>query len=122
MELSGRALIGIELSEFTRRSRSLLLRHSDLALDRPLTPGEQIVLWDAVAGNYHAGSVVDAHKGDDDIDYRIRVGVRLPEALALDRITGLPSSSRELGTREVFALLRKLGEHTRTAGGLALDH
>lgn len=122
MELSGRALIGIELSEFTRRSRSLLLHHSDLALERPLAPGEPIVLWDAVAGSYHAGSVVDAHSSDGDIDYRITVGVRLPESLALDRITGLPTNSAELGTREVFALLQKLREQTRTSGGLALDH
>ncbi|WP_110206936.1 hypothetical protein [Nocardioides daejeonensis] len=101
-------LIGIEMSEFTRRARSILLNHSDLALDRGLEPGERVVLWDALSGDYHSGTVADIDFSLEDTHYRFEIGIRLPEDLALDRITGMPSSSRGLGTREVFALLQQL--------------
>jgi len=117
-------LIGIEMSELTRRSRSILLNHSDLALDRGLEPQEKVVLWDAVSGDYHSGTVADIDFSLDDTHYRLEIGIRLPEELALDRITGIPASSRGLGTREVFALLRQLRDDApglTHLHGLALD-
>ncbi|WP_235736887.1 hypothetical protein [Nocardioides alcanivorans] len=123
-------LIGIELTEFTRRSRSILLKHCDLALDRVLLVGERVVLWEAVTSAYHSGTVVDTDVvGDGDLRYRLEVGLRLPEGIALDRVTGMspdpsaPSSCDLLDTHEVLALLRQLRfEHAETRPrGLAHD-
>lgn len=107
-------LIGIEMSDFTRRSRSLLLHHCDLALDRILVRGEKVVLWDAIFGDYHSGTVADVDHDGDHTHYRFEVGIRLPEELAVDRITGSSSvasstsTAPALDTRDVLALLHQL--------------
>ncbi|MFS3127410.1 hypothetical protein ACLM5J_03290 [Nocardioides sp. Bht2] len=103
-------LIGIEMSELTRRSRSLLLNHSDLALERGLEPGERVVLWDSISGDYHSGTVADIDFSERDTHYRFEIGIRLPEELALDRITGMPSTSRTLEPHDVVNLLQQLRE------------
>lgn len=113
-EWTSMELIGIELSDFTRRSRSLLLHHCDLALDRILRPGEKVILWDAVSEDYHSGTVADVDHDGDHVHYRFEVGIRLPEQLALDRLTGFPTAATSestvpaLGTHEVLELLHQL--------------
>ncbi|CAM3322811.1 hypothetical protein NODU109028_11510 [Nocardioides dubius] len=103
-------LIGIEMSELTRRSRSLLLNHSDLALERGLDIGERVVLWDSVSCDYFSGLVADVDFSLEDTHYRFEIGIRLPEELALDRITGMPSTSRVLEPQDVVTLLQQLRE------------
>ncbi|WP_235738542.1 hypothetical protein [Nocardioides alcanivorans] len=84
-------LIGIELTEFTRRSRSVLLKHCDLALDRVLLVGRTR----RTLGSRHQRlplrhRIVDTDVvGDSDLRYRLEVGLRLPEGIALDRVTGM---------------------------------
>lgn len=101
-------LIGIEMSDFTRRARSILLNHADLALDIMLDEGERVVLWDSISGDYHSGTVVDVHLDGTAVQYRMEVGIRLPEELALDRITGMRSSSTRLSNQDIVDLLEQL--------------
>src|SRR5690606_30026477 len=101
-------LIGIELSEFSRRSRSILLNHADLALDILLCEGERVVLWGPLSGDYHSGTVVDVHLDGTEVQYRMEVGIRLPEELALDRITEMSSTSARLSNQDIVDLLGKL--------------
>lgn len=98
-------LIAIEMAELTRRSRSILLNHSDLALDRGLEPGERVVLWDAVSGDYHSGTVLDIDFTLDDTTYRFDIGIRLPDELALARLTGVVSAGHQISTQQVIELL-----------------
>ncbi len=101
-------LIGIEMSDFTRRARSMLLNHADLALDFALDEGERLVLWDALSGDYHSGTVVDVDRFGSEVQYRVEIGIRLPEELALDRITGMRSTTARLSNQDIVDLLEQL--------------
>ncbi len=117
-------LIGIEMSDFTRRSRSILLNHADLALDRLLSEGERVVLWDSISGDYHSGAVADVDTATPEVQYRFEIGIRLPEELALDRITGMPSTSARLSNQDVVDLLEQLrsaATSTAVVHGHAVD-
>lgn len=103
-------LIAIEMTEITRRSRSILLHHRDLALDHDLDPGERVVLWDSISGDYHSGKVLDINFTIDDATYRFEVGIRLPDELALARLTGVLSVGHQISTEQVINLLGRLRE------------
>ncbi|MDT0203484.1 hypothetical protein [Nocardioides sp. AE5] len=112
-------LIAIELSEFTRRSRSVLLHAADLALDAPLAEGERVVLWDSISGDYHSGTVLDADQNDG--TYRFDVGIRLPDDLALARLTGVAPVGDQLSTNQVLDLLGSLREQVQLPGALSFE-
>lgn len=77
--------IEIELSEFTRRSRSVALSHTSAALTRGLEPDEQVLLHDPELG-YWTATVVDLHFELEDTVYRLELGVRLTEDEASERL------------------------------------
>jgi len=101
-------LITIELSDLVRRSRSALVHHGEQHLPRGLDPLERVVIQDSLTGEYYAGTVADVQFEVDDTDYRVEIGVRLPEDLALDRLTGMTNATRILGTQRVADLLADL--------------
>ena len=101
-------LITIELSELVRRSRSVLVHHGEQHLPRGLDPLERVVIQDSLTGEYYAGTVADVQFEEHDTDYRVEIGVRLPEELALDRLTGMTNATRILGTQRVADLLADL--------------
>lgn len=101
-------IISIEMTELTRRRRSLLLRHGDLVLDRPLRRGERVVFWDAITGDYHAGSVADVVGSPTEPAYRFLIGIRLPEALAHDLLVGSRGDHDLLSTGQVLDALERL--------------
>lgn len=79
-------LIAVELSTFTRRTRSVVAQHSSTGLRRGLEPGERVILRDAADGEYYSARVVDLDFDLEDTHYRFEVGVRLPADLALERL------------------------------------
>jgi hypothetical protein len=99
--------IEVELSEFTRRSRSTVVSHVAAGLSRGLEPGEQVVLHDATHGSF-AGEVVDLEFEPADTLYRIRVGVRLGVEDALERLGGAQPSGERVGHQELLDLLGEL--------------
>ena len=101
-------LITLEMTEIAKRSRSALVHHSDLALDRGLEPLERIVIQDNLTGEYYAATVAEVQFELEDTDYRLEIGVRLPMELALDRLTGLPGATQLMGTQRVADLLAQL--------------
>ncbi|HEY9563980.1 MAG TPA: hypothetical protein VIR30_09445 [Nocardioides sp.] len=113
-------LIAIEMAELTRRSRSILLNHSDLALDRGLDPGERVVLWDSISGDYHSGQVLDVDFTLEDTTYRFKIGIRLPDELALARLTGVASAGHQITTQQVIELLDSLRVDAPVASSGAL--
>lgn len=101
-------LIAVPITTLVRRSRSVLVHHGDQALARGLELDERVVLYDELTGEFFSGSVADVTFELEDTDYRIEIGVRLPDELALERLTGMRSSTRLLSTQEVAELLGDL--------------
>ena len=101
-------LITMELSDLARRSRSALVHHGDQRLARGLDPLERVVIQDTLTGEYYSGTVAEVQFEEFDTDYRIEIGVRLPQDLALDRLTGMTNPTRLLGTQYVADLLADL--------------
>lgn len=95
----------LTLSEFTRRSRSVLVAHSATSLTRGLEPGETVVVRD---GETHlTAGVADISFDLTDTYYRLELGREL--------------SAHETGTvsvdaAELVALLREAGRSQRAAG------
>lgn len=98
-------LITLELSDNAARSRSALVSVDELGLDREPEPSEQVVLHDTWTGDYFYAVIEQAADGA----YEIQVGIRLPEPMALGRVTGFPGPSASAPSQaasEVAAQLR----------------
>src|SRR5215207_4670833 len=79
-------LIDIELSEFTRRSRSVEVAHGAAGIDRGLEYGERVLVH--TDGEYRTAVVADIDFALDDTHYRLVLGGRVPPELAQERIDG----------------------------------
>lgn len=101
-------LIDIELSEFTRRSRSLVLAHREAGLDRGLEYGERVLLH--TGDEYRTAVVADIDFTLDDTQYRLVLGGRVPAEIALER-AGRPSStvSGRVSVHDVADMLARSG-------------
>ncbi|HET6167279.1 MAG TPA: hypothetical protein VFE07_10660 [Marmoricola sp.] len=78
-------VIGLELSEFTRRSRSVVLRHHAAGLGRRLEYGERVLL--DTGAELRAAVVADIDVDLDDTQYRLVLGGVVPPELAEGRRT-----------------------------------
>jgi hypothetical protein len=107
-------IIDVELSDFTLRSRSMLVSHVSSALTRGLEPGEQVVLRDRVRGHFSA-HVADIGFEPADTLYRVRIGVRLTAEEAGERVRrGTASAVGSLSKQDVLDLLGDLRSAGRT--------
>jgi len=79
-------LIETELSEFTRRSRSLVVMHSETDLGRGLEYGERVLV--RASGEYRTAVVADIDFEFSDTRYRLILGGRVPTDMAEDRLLG----------------------------------
>ncbi|HEY0904713.1 MAG TPA: hypothetical protein VGE14_12575 [Marmoricola sp.] len=80
-------LIEVTLTDFTRRSRSLVVRHQDLDLTRQLEHGERLLVLDA--GDYRTAVVVDVDTAPADTEYRLIFGGRVQAPVAQALIAGV---------------------------------
>ncbi|MGY2873603.1 hypothetical protein ACVW00_000793 [Marmoricola sp. URHA0025 HA25] len=105
-------LIDIELSEFTRRSRSVVLAHGDVDLARGLEYGERVLL--RTDGEYRTAVVADIDFTPTDTHYRLILGGLVPAELALERagVTG-PSVSGSVSVRDIADMLTQSGAGQR---------
>ena len=79
-------LIVTEISEFTRRSRSLVVAHGDTDLARGLEYGERVLVRDG--SEYRTAVVVDIDFDLTDTHYRLVLGGRVPTDLAEETLIG----------------------------------
>ena len=79
-------LIETQLSEFTARSRSLAVTHSETRLARGLEYGERVLVRSN--GEYRTALVVDIEFTDTDTHYRLVLGGPVPAEIAEDRLLG----------------------------------
>jgi hypothetical protein len=105
-------LIDIELSEFTRRSRSFVLAHSAAGLGRGLEYGERVLLH--TGDEYRTAVVADIDFTIDDTQYRLILGGQVPAELALQRASAAtPTVSGRVSVHDVADLLARSGAGRR---------
>ncbi len=78
-------LVDVTLTDFTRRSRSVVIAHSDTALTRGLDYGESLLVR-VDGGEYRTAVVVDIMFQADDTEYRLVLGGRVPGDLVAERL------------------------------------
>ena len=101
-------LIDIELTEFTRRSRSVMLAHSEAGLSRGLEYGERVLLH--TGAEYRTAVVADIDFDLEDTHYRLVLGGRVPAELALERAAGtVPTVSGRVSVHDVADMLARSG-------------
>lgn len=79
-------LIETQLSEFTSRSRSMAISHSETHLRRGLEYGERVLVRSD--GAYRTAVVADISFSEDDTTYRMILGGPVPVDVAEDRLLG----------------------------------
>ncbi|MCW2857735.1 MAG: hypothetical protein JWR52_3350 [Marmoricola sp.] len=79
-------LIEIELSEFTRRSRSFVVTHRGAALTRGLEYGERVLVRDH--DGYRTAVVADIDFDVDDTSYRLVLGGPVSDEMAEVHLIG----------------------------------
>jgi hypothetical protein len=108
-------LIETELTEFTRRSRSLSVAHSTTALARGLEYGERVLVRHGAA-DYRTAVVADIDFSAEDTHYRLvlggRVAADMVESSLLGEIVARPRSAR-VSVDDVADLLARSGSAHR---------
>lgn len=108
--------IDIELSQLTLRRRSVPVSHRAAGLSAALEVGESVVLRD-VSGEYYSATVAEHSFELDDTHYRLDLGVRLPEEIALDRVAGFPFAFDSEGLQELLDLIGQVRSAPMTPSG-----
>jgi hypothetical protein len=75
-------LIDVEISEFTRRSRSFLVTHEATGLARSLEYGERVLV--NTGEDYRTAVVADIDHDQEHAYYRLVLGGLVPAGIALD--------------------------------------
>jgi hypothetical protein len=105
-------IIGMELSEFTRRSRSVVLRHYASSLSRRLEYGERVLLHTGT--EYRAAVVADIDVDLEDIQYRLVLGGVVPPELADGQPTeGSGQTSGRVSVHDLAGILVRSGTGQR---------
>jgi len=91
-------LVTLELSDLALRAHSGLFTSDELGLGRDPEPLEQVVVYDKWSGDYFTGviSACEAEEG-----FELQIGLRLPEVMALSRVTGFPGPTTPVTTQPV---------------------
>ena len=79
-------LIETPLTEFTHRSRSLAISHTEAGLRRGLEYGERVLIRSR--GQYRTAVVADIEFTAEDTHYRLVLGGHVPTQVAEDKLLG----------------------------------
>lgn len=105
-------LIDVEISEFTRRSRSFLLTHEATGLVRGLEYGERVLLH--TGAEYRTAVVADIDHDREHAYYRLVLGGLVPAEIALDRVRdGAPRLSGRVSVHDVADVMAHAREGRR---------
>lgn len=101
-------LIDVELSEFTRRSRSVVVAHGATGLERGLEYGERVLLH--TGDEFRTAVVADIDFDLEDTHYRLVLGGRVPADLAQERLEGTPNPvSGRVSVHDIADMLARSG-------------
>lgn len=104
----------VELSPFSRRSRSLAVSHAACGLHRGLEPGEYVVVHDPVEDADFTATVADVHFELDDTVYRLEIGTRITTEEAAEWLApAVPDGDGRVSTRQILDLLGELRRRER---------
>jgi hypothetical protein len=100
----------VELSPFTRRSRSVAVSHLAAGLPRGLEPGEFVVVHDPADDADFTATVADVGFELEDTIYRLELGTRITPEEAAEWLAPTPSADEtgHVSTRRLLDLLLEL--------------
>ena len=91
-------LVSLYLTDDEVGSRTAIVAHADLGLARVPQPPEGVVIHELNLDEYYAGIIDDANEPDS---CRLKLGPRLPETMALARVTGFPVAASPFRSQPV---------------------
>lgn len=103
-------LISLELSDAALRERAGRFTTLELGLGRDPEAQENVVIHDTWTGDYFTGLIGSAFTSDGEAVHELRLGMRLPESMAMARVTGFPAASAPQQARplaDLYAELRR---------------
>lgn len=103
----------VELSRFSRRSRSLAVSHVASGLSRGLEQGEYVVVHDPADGVDFTATVADIHFELEDTVYRLELGTRITADEAADWLAPTVPDDGRVSTRQLMDLLGELRRRER---------
>lgn len=104
----------VELSQFSRRSRSVAVSHVASGLSRGLEPGEYVVVHDTSDGADFTAAVADIHFEVDDTVYRLELGTRITAEEAAEWLAPpVTDDEGRVSTRQLMDLLGELRRRER---------
>lgn len=105
----------VELTPFTRRSRSVAVSHRAAALPRGLEPGEFVVVHDPSDEADFTATVADIGFELEDTVYRLELGTRITPEEAAEWLAPEPSAEEtgHVSTRRLMDLLLELRRRER---------
>ena len=105
----------VELSPFTRRSRSIAVSHVAAGLSRGLEPGEFVLVHDPADGADFTAAVADIGFEPEDTVYRLELGTRITAEEAEEWLAPepAPTAAGQVTTRRLIDLLRELRSRER---------
>jgi len=92
-------LISLELPDAALATGCARLTAVELGLEREPVLPEGVVVHDKWTGTYYAGTI--SASADGAPAYDLQIGMRLPETMALGRVTGFPTPAVPVQTRPV---------------------
>ena len=101
-------LINVHLSDHEVAARSAIVRQSDLGLGRVPEPPEGVVIHALDQGTYFAG-IIDAWTEPE--SFRLKLGPRIPEHMAMSRVTGFPVPASPFRSQPVADIALALRSH-----------
>jgi len=101
-------LINVHLSDHEVGLRSAIVSQADLGLGRVPEPPEGVVIHALGQDEYYAG-IIDA--GLEPESYRLKLGPRIPEHMAMSRITGFPVAASPFRSQPVADIALALRSH-----------
>lgn len=116
-------VVEVNLTEFTRRSRSVVVNHGDTDLPRGLEYGESIMVH--IGGEeYRTAVVVAVEFSLTDTHYRLIIGGRVPRNLVHEHIQAKLRARQEAhvgaNVAEVAGMLSEAGAHQPSSQRVAI--
>lgn len=99
-------LISLELPDAALATGCARLTAIELGLEREPVVPEGVVVYDTWTGSYYAGTISASEVGPP--AYDLQIGMRLPETMALGRVTGFPTPAVAVETRPVAEVAAEL--------------
>lgn len=113
--------INLELSPFSRRSRSIAFGHVGSGLTAGLTWGDTVVVHDPIDASWFLATVADLDFELEDTRYRLEIGARITASEAATWLAPVADEHDRVSAQGLMALLGELRQRDRALQAVLTD-